>query len=218
MDRDAHCVVVAQVCAGPFEDEPLDEADALFDGLLDSELDALDIRLGQMHVRDLVVETKVQVRIWLRRSVFREIVMSGDDDRTRQDALPEVDDLVADGIDLLARNVRFVDLRVLAPERRGCGTGDVADLGFFRHQQRRRLDVGMTDGRPEVFLSQRSVDGQHRDEPRQVGGVLVVAIVVAEEYGSLGSRQGDRRLLTEQSYLQVWPYRDRHGSNMYHMV
>jgi hypothetical protein len=83
MYRDAHRVVVAQVCAGPFEDEPLNEADALFDGLLDRQLDALDIRLGQMHVRDLVTETKEQLRIWLRVSIFRDIVMSRDNDWTR---------------------------------------------------------------------------------------------------------------------------------------
>jgi hypothetical protein len=83
---------------------------------------------------------------------------------------------------------------VLAPERLGCGTGDVADLDLFGHQQRRRLDVGMTNGRPEALLPRRCVVGQRRDEPRQVGGVLVVLVMVAEEYGSL-RRLGDHRLL-----------------------
>lgn len=82
MYRDAHRVVVPQVRAGPFEDEPLNEADALFDGLLDRQLDALDIRLRQMHVRDLVTETEEQLRIWLRVSIFRDIVMSRDNDWT----------------------------------------------------------------------------------------------------------------------------------------
>jgi hypothetical protein len=78
VDCDAHRVVAAQVCAGPPEDEPLNAADALFDGLLDHQLDALNIRLGQMHVRDLVAETEEQLRIGLRKNVFRDIVVSGD--------------------------------------------------------------------------------------------------------------------------------------------
>lgn len=54
MNRDAHRVVAAQVSAGPPEDEPLNAADALYDGLLDHQLDALDIRLGQLHMRKLM--------------------------------------------------------------------------------------------------------------------------------------------------------------------
>lgn len=212
MNRDAHRVVEAQVSAGPPEDEPLNAADALFDGLLDHRLDAPDIRLGQMYMGNLMTQTEEQFRIRIRESVLLDIVISVDDDRSRQEALPEIGDLVADGLDLLSRYVYFVDAREIPPERRARSAAGLADVRLFS-QQPRRLDVGIAENRPKALLSKLLVFSQRRDQPRHLGGLLMVE---AEEYGSLRHRLEDLGLRAENDFSQLWLQLECHGSNMTH--
>ncbi|RZN07305.1 hypothetical protein CWO91_27920 [Bradyrhizobium genosp. SA-3] len=211
MNRDAHRVIAAQVGAGPPEDEPLNAADALLDGLLDHRLDAPDIRLGQVHMRNLMTQMEEKLRI--RESVILDIVISVDDDRARQEALPEIGDLFADGLDLLSRYVCFVDARAILPERRARSAAGLADFRLFGQQQRRRLDVAMTKGRPEALLLEVLVFGQRRDEPRHFSSVPMVE---AEEYGSLRHRLEDLGLRTENGLPRLRLQLECHGSNMTH--
>ncbi|MEY9123799.1 hypothetical protein [Bradyrhizobium yuanmingense] len=213
MNRDAHRVVAAQVGAGPPEYESLNAADALLDGLLDHRLDAPDIRLGQVLMRNLMTQMEEKLRIRIRESAILDIVISVDDDRARQEALPEIGDLVADGLDLLSRYVCFVDARAILPERRARSAVGLADFLLFGQQQRRRLDVAMTEGRPEALLLEVLVFGQRRDEPRHFSGVLMVE---AEEYGSLRHRLEDLGLRAENGFPQLRLQRECHGSSMTH--